>query len=245
MKDTARWRIRRRRNVAGEHNAITGRRRIGHRHRGQQRLRVRHQRLAIEIGGRCELDDLAEIHDRDTRRDVLDDGEIVRDEEIGEATIALEILQEIDHLRLNRNVECRYRLVTDDQLGLHRERPRDADALPLAARELVRVARRILGPEPDFVEELPNAFVRLGAGGELVDRQAFPDDRADRHPRIQAGERVLEDDLDPPAQAAAAPWLQRADVDAVELNLAGRRLDEAQDAAPERRLAAARLADDA
>jgi len=44
---------------------------------------------------------------------------------------------------------------------------------------------------------------------------------------------------------ALAKRLYHQPVDAIEVNLAGRRLDEAQDAAAERRLAAARFADDA
>ena len=59
----------------------------------------------------------------------------------GQAELVLQLQQQVDDLRLHRDVEGRDRLVGDDALGLDRERPGDADALPLAARELVRVAR--------------------------------------------------------------------------------------------------------
>ena len=90
----------------------------------------------------AELDDAAEIHDGDAVADVLDHGEIVRDEEVGEAEPRLEVDQQVEDLRLDRDVERRDRLVGDDQLRLERERARDADALALAAGELVRIAAR-------------------------------------------------------------------------------------------------------
>ena len=69
-----------------------------------------------------------------------DDREVVRDEEIGQAELALQVAQQIEHLRLDRDVERGDRLVADDQLRVRRERAGDADALPLAAGELVRIA---------------------------------------------------------------------------------------------------------
>ena len=44
-----------------------------------------------------------------------DDGEIVRDEQIGKVVLALQVDQQIDHLGLDRDVERRDRLVADDQ----------------------------------------------------------------------------------------------------------------------------------
>ena len=74
-------------------------------------------------------------------RDVLDHGQIVRDEQIGEAEVLLQVDQQVDHLRLHRHVERGHRLVADDQLRLQGERACDDEALALAARELVRKAR--------------------------------------------------------------------------------------------------------
>ncbi len=58
---------------------------------------------------RRDLDDAAEVHHRDARRDVLDDREVVRDEEVREAEAALQVLQQVDDLRLHRHVERRHR----------------------------------------------------------------------------------------------------------------------------------------
>ena len=100
-----------------------------------------------------DLDDLAQVHHRDARRDVAHHGQVVRDEDVGEAQAPLQVLQQVDHLRLDRDVERRHRLVADDQLRLHRQRARDADALALAAGELVRVALRVLGREADQTQQ--------------------------------------------------------------------------------------------
>jgi serine kinase of HPr protein (carbohydrate metabolism regulator) len=78
---------------------------------------------------------------------VLHHGEVVGDEQIGKAEAALQVLQQVDDLRLDRDVEGGDRLVAHDQVGIDRQRAGDADALALAAGELVRIAPRLLGPE--------------------------------------------------------------------------------------------------
>ncbi len=46
---------------------------------------------------------------------------------------------------MNRNIQSAYRLISDNKLGVYRQRPADADALPLPTAELVRVAPGMLG----------------------------------------------------------------------------------------------------
>ena len=86
--------------------------------------------------------------------DVLDHRQVVGDEQVGEAELLLQVLEQVDHLRLDRDVERRDRLVADDQLRLDRERARDADALALAAGELVRIAAHVVGLQADGLEQL-------------------------------------------------------------------------------------------
>ena len=87
---------------------------------------------------------LPEVHDGHAVGDVAHDREIVGDEEVREPELRLEILEQVDDLRLDRDVERGHRLVADDQRGLDGQRPRDPDALALAARELMRIAVRVL-----------------------------------------------------------------------------------------------------
>ena len=104
------------------------------------------------------------------------DGEVVGDEQVREAELALELLHEIDDLRLNRDVERGYGLVADDQLGVQRERPGEADPLALAAGELVWVARSGVGRKADDLEELPDSRPDLGTGCHSVDPQRLAHD---------------------------------------------------------------------
>ena len=70
--------------------------------------------------------------------------------------------EELQDLRLDRDVERRRRLVGDEQVGLVRERHRDHDALALPARELVRIgveAARCVA-QADKVEHLERALAR-------------------------------------------------------------------------------------
>ena len=84
----------------------------------------------------------------------------------------------------------------------------------------------------------------LGGRAQAVDAQPLADAVADRRARVEAGVRVLEDDLHPPPVRLEGRALDRGQVRAVEGDRARRRLDEAQQQPPDRRLAAARLADE-
>ncbi len=80
-----------------------------------------------------ELDDAAEIHHRDPVADMRDHGEVVRDEQIGEAELAAQGGEQFDDLRLDRNIQRGDRLVADDEVRMQHQRAGDADALALAA----------------------------------------------------------------------------------------------------------------
>ena len=97
-----------------------------------------------------------------------------------EAEVLLELAQEVEDLRLDRDVQRRDRLVGDHQLGLQRERPCDADALSLAAGELVRVAVVMLGVESDLLHEawtalpsLPSSRPWMRNGAPMIARPPF------------------------------------------------------------------------
>src|SRR3981081_33281 len=88
------------------------------------------------------LDDAAEVHHGDAVGDVFYHRKVVADEDVGEPKPGLQIAQQVQDLRTNRDVQRRYRLVANDELRFDRERPRDGDALALAAGKLVWVAPR-------------------------------------------------------------------------------------------------------
>ena len=133
---------------------------------------------SVELLARADLDGLAEVHDHHPIGDVADDVEVVGDEDVREPEVLLEVLQQVQDLRLHRDVERRHRLVADDQLRVDRERPRDADPLALAAGELVREAVVVLGVQADDLEQLLHAALALGVGADAVHLERLADDRS-------------------------------------------------------------------
>ena len=89
--------------------------------------------IAEDLRGRSGLDDAPVAEDGDTVREPGDDGEIVRDDQVGEAQLALQLAEKVEDLCLHRDVERRDRLVEQHELGPECQRPRDRDALPLTA----------------------------------------------------------------------------------------------------------------
>ncbi len=65
----------------------------------------------------------------------------VRDEQIGQAEVALQLRQQVDDLRSDADVEGGNRFVAHNELRPQREGAGDADALALSAGEFVRIAR--------------------------------------------------------------------------------------------------------
>ena len=188
--------------------------------------------------------DFAEIHHHHPMADVLHHRQVMRDEEIRDAALLLQILEQIDDLRLHRNVQRAHRFVADDQLRLDRQRAGDADALALPAAEFMRIPLRVNRVEADRLQQFGDAFLPRGfAVGQFVDVQRLADDLLDRHARIERAVGVLENHLElapPRAQHRAA---HPRDVLAVEQNAARRRLDQPHDGAAQRRLAATAFAD--
>jgi hypothetical protein len=81
----------------------------------------------------------------------------VGDEEVAEALLVLEAAEQVDDLRLHRDVEGRHRFIADDQAGVERQGAGDADALALATGEFVRIAPGMFGRQPDDFQQLTPA----------------------------------------------------------------------------------------
>ena len=133
MEGAAGWRMHRARHFAWQLDALGLVRRVDRRNGREQRARVGMARVEVDLVARCELDNLAEVHYRHAIADVLDHAQVVRDEQISEFQLLLQVLQQVDDLRLDRNVERRHRLVENQETRIHRERARDSDSLPLSA----------------------------------------------------------------------------------------------------------------
>ena len=101
-------------------------------------------RVANSSTHRRFLDDPAGVHHRDAVGHFGDDAEVVRDQEQRQAEALLQVAQQIENLRLDRDVERRRRLVGDDERRIARQRDRDQRALAQAAGELVRIVAHAL-----------------------------------------------------------------------------------------------------
>ena len=110
-----------------------------------------------------DLDDPPGVHHRDAVGQLGDHGQVVAHVQRRDAVAAAQVAHRLEHARLRRDVEAGRRLVADDHVRPAGERHRDRDALLLAARQLVRVAReeRVVGRQRDLLERLAHARVAL------------------------------------------------------------------------------------
>lgn len=104
---------------------------------GQQRDRVGMSRVTEDGFRVSQLHHIAQIHDADAVRNVANHRQVMRNEHVGQVLFFLQLLQQIDNLGLNGHVQRGDALVAHNELGLYRQRPGNADALPLTAGELM------------------------------------------------------------------------------------------------------------
>ena len=102
--------------------------------------RVRVARIVQHLRRLALLDEPAGVEHADAVAHLRDHAEVVADEEHRGLQLRLQPCDEVEHLRLDRRVEARRRLVEDQQRRILGERHRDHDALLHPAGELVRIA---------------------------------------------------------------------------------------------------------
>ena len=190
------------------------------------------------------LDDAALVHDVDLVRDVPRAREVVRDVQEGELLALLQLAHEVEDPEPDRHVEHRDRLVGEDDLRLCGQGPRDRDALPLTARQLVRVLRgdRLGGDEADRLEQLVHAGGHLVVFHDAMDPERSGDVVVDPLDGIQRRERILEDHLHLRSERAhPSAATQAGDVFVLEHDRAPRRLVQVAEQACHGALAAAAL----
>jgi len=184
-----------------------------------------------------------DVHHGDAVRNVLDDAEVVSHKQIGQPVLFLEVLQQIEGLRLDGDVQGGNGLVADHQLRVERQGAGDADALTLTAGKGVWEAPHVLRVESDDAEELCHAILQFVAFDAEVHRKGLADNIEQRHARVQGAVRILEDHLGVGAHLSeglriGSHDVHRADVRVMEDHLARCGLNGTQDAAARGRLAA-------
>ena len=193
----------------------------------------------------------AAVHHEDLVGDLGDHAEVMGDEDDRGAERLLHAADQPEHLCLHGHVERGGGFVGDEQLRVQRHRHGDHHALAHPAGELVRVIAypllRLRNPDQpkQFHRPLPGlAFAYL----VVVQPDHLDDLPADPIARVQAGQRILEDQADP--GAADGPHLRGTGgqhVPALEQCPAAdpRTLGQPHDGLGRDALAGARLTDDA
>ena len=158
--------------------------------------------------------------------------------------LAAQVEQQPHDLRLDRDIERTDGLVANEDFRPQHERARDADALALAARELVRVAIELAAVSPTRRSTSTTRRARRPRRAPADASKRLADDVAHGHARVQRRERILEHHLNV-APKARSPAVDSAAVSrpstATEPEVTGT----SQDRARQRGLAAAGFADDA
>jgi len=75
------------------------------------------------------FNDFSQVHDRNLVADMLHNREIVRNEQVRDAEILLQLDQEMKDLGSNRHVQSRNEFVANDDSRINGKRPDDADSL--------------------------------------------------------------------------------------------------------------------
>ena len=181
-----------------------------------------------------------------------DHPQVVADQQDRRVELGLQLLHQLEHLRLDRRVESSRWLVEDEHVRRGRERHRDEDALLLACGQLVRVP-------PEDTCGVADPHLREQAGGGLgglardhpeVRAVHLRDLRADLERRVERTAGPLRDERDPARPPVAErPLARREDVvpaeeDAAAFDAAGAG-QVAEQRQRERRLPGSRLADKA
>ena len=111
--------------------------------------------------------------------------DVMGDEQVGQPQFSLQALQQFQYPGLYRDVQRAGGFVADQQFRPHGQRPGYADALPLPARELVRITVFMRRVKSDLDEQLIDHFLPVPItpchpqGGH-----AFLDDVLDHHLRV-------------------------------------------------------------
>ena len=182
------------------------------------------------------------------------------DQQHGHAEAGLQVLQQLEDLRLDGDVERGGRLVRDDQRRAADQRHRDHRALAQTAREFEREGAHRLARigKADARQHVFDALRDFGRRQRAMERQRLADLIADRVQRRQRRHRFLEHDRDARGPELAHPLaarVERGDVEHAVLSLrigeedaalrdASRLGQDAEDRLADDRLARTGLADD-
>ena len=118
---------------------------------------------------------IAEVHNAYGIRNVLNNGQVVRNEQVTQISLFLQLLEQVDDLRLDGNIQRGYRLVADDKFRIQGECTCDTDPLSLATGELVGITGLVEGLQAAVIHDFVHVVVvfRTGYQSMLPDRFSY------------------------------------------------------------------------
>src|SRR2546425_7025398 len=158
-----------------------------------------------QLARRRLLNDPPEIHDGHAIGHLANEVEVVGDQEVRQPLLPLDVSQQVQDLRLDRDIQGARRFIEQEKFRFGCEGSSNRNPLSLASGELMRKSIEVVGPQSDVFKKLRGSFDRLGARHQVVDQNRLGDDVLHEHPGIEGGERVLEYGLHVPPV-----WLQRS-----------------------------------
>src|SRR6266516_6289478 len=147
-----------------------------------------------------------------------------------------QVCDQLQHPRLDGDVESARRFVEDEQPRFDGERACDRHPLPLSSRELVGETAAVLIVESDLVEQSVDALADSLARKPTMGGHGFGERRAGAHAWVERAVWILEDDLRGLPVAAERGAGKLEDVGAVEADRSSVGVDEAYDRAGDCRL---------
>ena len=163
---------------------------------------------------RCGLHDPTAIHHRDAVGESGDDAEVVADEDDAGMGLPLGDAQQIEDLGLDRHVQCRGRLIGDDEVGVVGDGHGDDDALTHTTGELVRegLGTHLGVGDAHHVEQFDGTIpgARLAESG-VMHLQRLDELVTDRVHRRERRQRILEDHGDLGASHVGHPFVTAAE----------------------------------
>ena len=180
---------------------------VPRRHGRQKSPGIRVPGRRKKVPARRRFHDFPGVHQSHAVGVLLHHRQIVRNEQQCRSPLLLQLLQKRHHLRLQRHVKRRRRLVRDDDVGMPRQGHGNQNALLLPARKFHGIRPEpILGVRNPHAVEPPNDFASpFFAREHRIETQDFVNLLTHRQHRIQTSRRFLKHHSD----TAASPGTHR------------------------------------
>jgi len=142
---------------------------------------------------------------------VPDNPEVVRYKQEAQAPALAQAFQQFQDLSLDRDVQCRDRLVGYQDAWVQYQGSRNTDPLTLSAREFMRVALHRISRESDFSKRGLDSLRKFGIGRQTMHPKWLGQGLAYRASRVERRVSALKHDLQLSASLAQgrSPHLEK------------------------------------